>query len=183
MIGWQVDGTLPDDVKKCIVIMAPHTSNWDFIMGWIGYSSLGLDSKYLIKKEAFVFPLGPIIKLLGGIPIDRKNSTSAIQQVSELFRKNEELIITITPEGTRALNRQWKRGFYYIAEHANIPLALGFLDYKNKRGGIGPIVQISGDYKTDMQLIEVFYKDKTARFPENFNLSPQNLQQKNEKIT
>jgi 1-acyl-sn-glycerol-3-phosphate acyltransferase len=172
-IGWKVVNNLPPDVKKCVVMMAPHTSNWDFFIGWLGYSTLGIHSKYLVKKEAFVFPLGSILKAMGGIPVNRKSSTNIVLQVGEMFGKTDNLIITITPEGTRSLTRNWKRGYYYIAEHAGVPIALGFLDYKNKIGGMGKVIYPSGNYEADLKEIESFYADKQARHPEKFSLSPQ----------
>jgi 1-acyl-sn-glycerol-3-phosphate acyltransferase len=174
LIGWKIEGSLPDSVKKVIVVMAPHTSNWDFLIGWLGFSALGLKSKYLIKQEAFFFPLASLVKKAGGIPVNREHN-KVILQVVELFRTSEKLILTVTPEGTRSLNLQWKKGFYLIAQQAKIPLAFGFLDYKRKIGGIGPVYYSSGDYEKDMKVIEEFYKNKTARYPENFNLSPENL--------
>jgi len=174
LIGWKVVNVLPLDCKKFVVMMAPHTSNWDFLIGWLGYMSIGVKSKYLVKKEAFAFPLGGILRAMGGIPVDRKASTNIVIQVGEMFAKAENLVITITPEGTRSLNRNWKRGFYYIAEHAGVPVAYGFLDYKKKIGGIGQLLIPSGDYEADLKNIEAFYSDKSARFPENFSLSEQN---------
>lgn len=174
LIGWKVVMDIPPDIKKMVVMMAPHTSNWDFLLGWLGYKSIGVDSKYLIKKEAFFFPLGIILRYLGAIPVDRKASTNIVIQVGEMFLKTDYLYITITPEGTRSLRPTWKRGFYYIAEHAKVPVGFGFLDYKRKIGGIGGILVPSGDYDADLKIIEAFYSDKHARYPEKFNLSPQN---------
>ena len=173
LFGWKMSGNLPPGCMKCIVVMAPHTSNWDFVIGWLGYHSLGLRSRYLIKKEAFIFPLGILVKWLGGIPVDRRKGNSALLHVSEMFKNEQELILTITPEGTRALNRNWKRGFYSLARNAGVPIVLGFLDYRKKVGGLGPLVYASGDYSADMKVIESFYHDKSARFPVNFNLSPE----------
>jgi len=181
LFGWKISGNLPDGCMKCIVVMAPHTSNWDFVIGWLGYHALGLRSRYLIKKEAFFFPLGSLVRRLGGIPVDRRKGNSALLHVSEMFRTEKELILTITPEGTRALNRNWKRGFYTLAKNAGVPLVLGFLDYKRKTGGLGPMIQVSGDYSADMKIIESFYRDKSARYPANFNLSPENLRSTSEK--
>ncbi len=175
LIGWQIIGSIPADDKKFIVTMAPHTSNWDFLLGWLGFGSLGLKSKYLVKKEAFFFPLGPIIRWMGAIPVDRGRSTNVVLQVGDLFKHRDNLIITLTPEGTRSLNKNWKRGFYYIAQHAKVPILLGFLNYENKTGGFGPLIHITGDFDKDMEVIESFYKKQTARYPEKFNLSPQNL--------
>lgn len=154
-------------------MMAPHTSNWDFLYGWLGYMSIGVDAKYLIKKEAFAFPLGGILKALGGLPVDRQASTNIVHQVGEMFKESDNLFITITPEGTRSLRDTWKRGFYHIAELARVPVAFGFLDYKNKVGGIGGMLFPTGNYDEDLKIIESFYEDKVARFPEKFNLSPQ----------
>ena len=173
LAGWKVINHIPPEVKKCVVMMAPHTSNWDFLWGFFGYSSMGISAKYLIKKEAFVFPIGGIVRALGGIPVDRKASTNIVHQVGELFKNSDNLIITITPEGTRSLNRNWKRGYYYIAELAGVPIGLGFLDYKNKIGGIGAMFTPTGDYDADIKIIEKFYLDKHPKYPENFNLSPQ----------
>ena len=174
LFGWKVMINLPPDGKKFVVMMAPHTSNWDFLIGYLGYMSIGVDSKYLIKKEAFVFPLGKILLAVGAIPVDRKASTNIVMQVGEMFKKYDSLYITITPEGTRSLNLNWKRGFYYIAEHAQVPLAYGFLDYKRKIGGIGGWLTPSGDYDADLKKIQAFYSEKGAKYPEKFNLSPQN---------
>jgi 1-acyl-sn-glycerol-3-phosphate acyltransferase len=174
LFGWKITGEKPAFLNKYIVVMAPHTSNWDFIIGWLGYAALGIKAHYLIKKEAFFFPLGPIIKGMGAIPIDRGNSTKAIKQVTHLYMKRNELVITITPEGTRRLNKHWKKGFYYMALRSNVPLVLGYLDYKNKLGGLGPVFNVTGDYDADIKIIEDYYRDKSARFPANFNLSPQN---------
>ena len=174
LFGWKVIINMPADTKKCVVMMAPHTSNWDFLIGWFGYMSIGVDSRYLVKKEAFAFPFAGILKFIGAIPVDRKASTNIVIQVGDMFKKNDSLFITITPEGTRSLNRNWKRGFYYIAEHANVPIAFGFLDYKKKVGGIGDTLMPSGNYDADLKKIEAFYSDKTAKYPENFSLSREN---------
>lgn len=174
LFGWKVIINLPPEGKKFVVMMAPHTSNWDFLIGYFGYMSIGVDAKYLIKKEVFVFPFVRLLKSIGAIPVDRKASTNVVIQVGEMFKKYDSLYITIAPEGTRSLNRTWKRGFYYIAEHAQVPIAFGFLDYKNKTGGIGGWFITTGNYEEDLKKIETFYFDKEARHPEKFNLSPQN---------
>jgi len=97
-----VENNVPDGVTKFVTLMAPHTSNWDFFLGWFGYMSIGIDSKYLIKKEAFVFPLGKIVSAMGGMPVDRKASNNVVQQVGDMFMNAEHLVITIAPEGTRS---------------------------------------------------------------------------------
>ena len=173
IFGWKVIIKIPPNVKKYVTIMAPHTSNWDFLLGWLGYMSIGVDSKYLIKKEAFVFPLGKILSAMGAMPVDRKASTNIVHQVGDMYKKSDNLVITITPEGTRSLSRTWKRGYYYIAELAHVPIAFGFLDYNKKIGGIGGMLTPTGNYDADLKIIEAFYSEKGAKYPEKFSLSPQ----------
>jgi 1-acyl-sn-glycerol-3-phosphate acyltransferase len=169
--GWKIKGEIPKDVKKCIVVMAPHTSMWDFVFGRLGWYILGRKVKFLIKKEMFFFPLGPIVKWLGGIPVDRSKSGKLVESVAEQIRQHDTFYIVITPEGTRRLNPNWKKGFYYIAQQANVPVALGYLDYRKKIGGVGPIFTLSGDYQKDFKMLEDFYRGKGAKHPEKFNLS------------
>lgn len=171
MLGWRITGEIPPDIKKCVVMMAPHTSNIDFFYGWLGYRSKGYFSYFIIKKEAFNRFTGPVLKAMGGIPIDRNRSSNLVHQLTEEFNRRDKFILNITPEGTRKLNRHWKKGFYFIASNAGVPVILGFLDYKNKVGGFGPMFYPSGDYKADYEIIRDFYKDKTARHPEFFGLS------------
>jgi len=174
LFGWKVQGSFSPGLKKCVLVVAPHTSKWDFIVGRFAFWGLNIKVKFLIKKEQFHFPFKYLFKAMGGIPVDRDNSKSLVGQVANLYENNESMIIIITPEGTRSLKPKWKKGFYYIARQANVPIVLGFLDYKRKVGGIGPIMETTGDFEKDFLFIEDFYKDVSARFPENFNLSSQN---------
>ena len=171
--GWKIVGHLPEDASKCVVIMAPHTSNIDFFYGWLGYSSLGLNSSFLIKKEAFGRFSGPVLRAMGGIPVDRSRSSNVVLQLTEEFHKRNHFILTITPEGTRKLNRNWKRGFYFIAHSAKVPIVMGFLDYKRKEGGLGPVIYPDGNFDADFEKIKAFYQDKQARYPEKFSLTPE----------
>ncbi|MDY0101569.1 MAG: 1-acyl-sn-glycerol-3-phosphate acyltransferase [Lentimicrobium sp.] len=170
MLGWKIVGDLPHDTKKCVVMMAPHTSNLDFIMGWLGYASKGITSHFLIKSEAFNWFTSRPLRAMGGIPVNRGHSTNLVIQLTEEFINRKKLILTITPEGTRKLNRNWKRGFYFISFNARVPLVMGFLDYKTKTGGFGPSFYPTGDYDADFNKIEQFYQTKTARYPEKFVL-------------
>ncbi len=177
LFGWHVTTEKPDEIKKAVIIVAPHTSIWDFIIGFFGYMGLGIRAKYLIKKEFFRFPFGGILRSCGGIPVDRSKGANATNQVVDMLLKEDELIITITPEGSRNLVKNWKKGFYFIAHQAHVPILLGFVDYKNKHVGIGPLLETTGNYEMDFKIIENFYRQKTACHPENFNLSEQNRQQ------
>jgi 1-acyl-sn-glycerol-3-phosphate acyltransferase len=174
LLGWKISGSLPGGIKKAVIIAAPHTSGWDFIIGRAGLYKIGLKKvSFLIKKEMFKFPVGPVIKSWGAIPIDRGRNNTTIQMVSKMFEEKDELLLLITPEGTRKYTNNWKKGFYHIALNANVPIVLCFVDYAKKEGGIGPTIYPSGDYEADFKIITEFYKSKTAKFPENFNLSPQ----------
>jgi len=169
-LGWKIDGAIPFGEKKAVIVAAPHTSNWDFIIGRLAYFVMGVKVRFLIKNEVFVWPFGRLVKTLGGIPIDRSRSNDMVRQISKLFEENESLFVVITPEGTRSLVTRWKKGFYYIACEAKVPVVLAYLDYKNKQGGIGPVFFPSGEYEKDIEIIRNFYKDKAGRHPEKFVL-------------
>lgn len=171
LMGWKIIVNDEFRLKKAVVIMAPHTSNMDFWIGRLAFWKLQLPVKFLIKKELFRFPLGIFLKAMGAVPVDRKNSGNIIEDIVEMFEKTDSLCFTITPEGTRKLNRHWKKGFYQIATKANVPVLLGYVDYKHKTGGIGKLLVPTGDYEADMKIINDFYKSVNARYPEYFNLS------------
>ena len=172
LFGWSLVIGIPEGIKKCVLIVAPHTSNWDFVVGRLCFNVIGLPTKFLIKKEAFFWPLGILLRKLGGIPVDRSKNNNVIKEVAHLFTHYDKLIITITPEGTRKLNKNWKRGFYYIAELAKVPIAVAFVDYGKKQAGIAFAFTPTGDFDKDFVKIRAFYNDKKAKYPENFNLSP-----------
>lgn len=169
--GWKIK--VPDEYKltKAVVIMAPHTSMSDFWIGRLAFWYLKMKVCFLIKKEMFFFPIAPILKAMGGIPVDRKNSGTLREDIVNMFVERKSFVLTITPEGTRKLNHHWKKGFYYIALKADVPVLLGYLDYKSKTGGIGKIVKPTGNFAADMKEIELFYHHISAKYPENFNLS------------
>ncbi|MDL2315328.1 1-acyl-sn-glycerol-3-phosphate acyltransferase [Bacteroidales bacterium OttesenSCG-928-C19] len=178
LCGWTFIGDLDRSIKKFVMIMAPHTSNWDFVWGRLGLWMMGIKVQFLIKKEFFVFPVKGILKSMGGVPVDRGNKKNdMVKQVCRMFKENDEFGIMITPEGTRSYNKVWKKGFYKIAMEANVPVAITFLDYKKKQGGILEAFYMTGDYEKDMAKIESFYLDKTAKYPEKFNLSPMHREQ------
>jgi 1-acyl-sn-glycerol-3-phosphate acyltransferase len=172
ILGWTLKQGLPEGTKKCVLIVAPHTSNWDFVIGRLCFNVIGIKTKFLIKKEAFFWPLSILLRKLGGISVDRKRSNNIINEIAHLFSHSDELIITITPEGTRKLTNNWKRGFYYISELAKVPIAVAYIDYGKKECGIAFLFTPTGDYQKDFEPIRTFFLDKTAKYPEKFNLSP-----------
>jgi len=172
LFGWNTNGKLPEGVTKAVVVSAPHTSYWDFVVGRLTFWAIKVNIRFLIKKEAFFFPLGLLLTKLGGLPVSRgKLKSNTATQVVKLFQEHDSLVVVITPEGTRRRVDHWKKGFYIIALQAGIPLALSYIDYASKTGGIGPVFHPSGDYKKDMIFIQNFYRNKSARHPERFNLS------------
>ena len=168
-MGWRIVSEFSSEMKKSVMVVAPHTSNWDFIIGRLVFNVLGLNVKFLIKKEAFVFPLGFFLHKWGGIPVDRHKKTNIVDQVAKNFEGKDELVIIVTPEGTRSRVDKWKKGFYNIAKKAEVPILLGFLDYKRKEAGLGPVIKPDKNYEDAGEMIEAFYRDKTAKNPENFN--------------
>ncbi len=172
LLGWHTDGSLPGGIRKAVVVSAPHTSLWDFVIGRLTFWAIRVNIRFLIKSESFFFPLGPFLKWMGGVPVDRgKYKSNLVREVTGMFEQNEDLIVVITPEGTRKKVAQWKKGFYTIAVEARVPIALSYIDYKKKSGGIGPVIYPSGDYEQDLRIIQDFYRNVTARHPERFNLS------------
>ena len=172
LTGWKIVGTIPDNVRKCVIAVAPHTCVADFILGRLAYCYLDRNVRFLIKKEFFDNPiLKPLLLRLGGIPVDRSRRNNIVTQVAAMYSKCDDLNIIITPEGTRKLVHSWKRGFYYIALKANVPIVMGFLDFKKKELGFGPMFYPSGDYDEDWKFMEAFYRGINAKYPERYNLS------------
>jgi 1-acyl-sn-glycerol-3-phosphate acyltransferase len=170
--GWKIAERPPAGLKKCVLLAAPHTSNFDFVFGRFAATILGMKTRFLIKKEAFGGPLGWLVRQAGGIPVDRHRNNRIVDHVAGLFEKSDSFYLMVTPEGTRKLVRKWKKGFYAIAMQANVPIGCVYLDYREKKVGYGLTLYPSGDYEKDLQLIQDFYRDKHPRHPDRFNLSP-----------
>lgn len=163
--GWTGVG-IPPDEPKAIFIAAPHTSNWDGIWALIFKVSIQLNVHFFAKHTLFWFPLGTLLRALGGIPLNRDRASTAVEQVIAIFEERDSFYFALAPEGTRSLRKGWKSGFYRIAEGANIPVFLCFFDYKHKRLGIGPKLELSGDQSADMKFCEEFYAGVEARWPQ-----------------
>lgn len=154
--------------NKYIIIVAPHTSNWDYVIGQLYYLSSGIKAHVLIKKELFYFPLGLLLRALGGIPVDRHRKTDIVDQMIREFRDRKRFVLTITPEGTRKRVSEWKTGFHRIATGAGVPVLPGYFDYRKKMVGTGDFLLLSGDLDTDMITVKKFYIGFHPRYPENF---------------
>jgi 1-acyl-sn-glycerol-3-phosphate acyltransferase len=167
LFGWKIDEKTPENVKKCVIVMGPHTSNWDFIIGKMAFRYYGVKAKFLIKKEAFFFPVGPFLKWMGGIPVDRKKNNNLTDQAVKYFEENEYMYMVFTPEGTRSYNPNWKKGFYYIAQKAKVPIYIAYMDYEKKIGGFDSLFEPTGDVEKDIQYIKDVLSKYKGRFPEN----------------
>jgi len=173
LAGWKISGSMPVE-KKYIIIVAPHTSNWDFMIGLCARSILRFDAKYLGKKELFRFPFGALFRWLGGVPVDRSKNVNMVDAVADLFNQHEKFIIAIAPEGTRKYVAQWKTGFYFIALKAKIPVVMASFDYPRKTIFISSAFYPTGDLNADMKTIFNFYRDKQGKFPKALPENPIN---------
>ena len=166
LTGWKIAGEAPRE-KKYLIIGAPHTSNWDFILFVMLAFIRGYDFHWMGKHTLFPLPVRRLMIWLGGIPIDRRKAHNVIEQMVDYYNSVDKLVVIITPEGTRKKVARWKTGFYHIAKNAQVPLYLGYLDAKTKSLGFGPRFDISGDIDADMAKIQAFYADKTGLIPDN----------------
>jgi len=164
LAGWKVEGQIPLR-NKVIIIAAPHTTNWDFVFLLGAAFHLGLSVKWLGKASLFCFPFGPIMRALGGISVDRSKPNGMVEQVANTIDKIPKISLVIPPSGTRNKTEYWKSGFYHIAKTANISIVCGYLDYEEKRAGLGPNFFVSDSTSEDMDKIREFYKDKEGKFP------------------
>ena len=150
-----------------VLVGAPHTSNWDFVLMLAVTWRLGIHSRFLGKASLFRGPLGPLMRSLGGIPVDRSNPAGLVDEVVARVRSGERFFLVITPEGTRSRAAYWKSGFYRIALDTGLPVTLGYVDRRTMTAGLGPTLRLTGDAAADMDRIRAFYADKTGLRPEN----------------
>ena len=166
--GWKIIGVKKYPVK-CLVLSAPHTSNWDFMLGRCYAYIIGVMPKYLIKSELFLPVLSTFIKWNGGIPVYRNSKNNVVNQAVEMFKNSSQLNLGIAPEGTRNRVDKWKTGFYHIAVKANVPILLLKMDYEKKEIGIICKFKASGNFEKDMFFIQEKYKNIKGKIPEHFN--------------
>lgn len=163
-LGWRAEGRVPE-ATRCVVVAAPHTSNWDMplmlLFGW----RFGLSPSFLMKHTVFVGPAGWLFRRVGGIAIDRRSRHGWVKVLAETFRSSDRLVLVIPPEGTRSRVDLWKSGFYHIAREAEVPLVLSYLDYGRRVGGFGLEFRPTGDLAADMDLIRDFYAGFRGRHP------------------
>jgi len=163
--GWKVVGDMPD-VKKAIVPVAPHTSNWDFFVGVFAMLALGLKLSFLGKKEIFVFPVHQLLVWLGGIPVNRASPHDVVGDIAKQFEKREKLVLALSPEGTRSKVESWRTGFLYMARAARVPVVPVALDFAKKEIRIGQAIDIGDDLELGLTKVQAFTSQAQAKYPE-----------------
>ncbi len=168
IMGWKIIGSIKYP-KRCVVIAAPHTSNWDFFIGRCYTYIIGISANYLIKSNLFLPIIGFFFRINGGIPVYREKKNNFVEQLIDRYQNKDNFILGIAPEGTRSRVDKWKTGFYHIAYNLSVPIILVKIDYDLKEVGIVKEILPSGNLKKDMQEIENTYRNVTAKIPEYYN--------------
>ena len=156
--GWKIEGNLPKGVTKCVLIAAPHTSNWDLPYTLMVAFALRLQIYWMGKSSIFSFPFGSLMRWLGGIAVNRSQASNLVDSCAqELVKAQGSVHLVVPPEGTRSKTRYWKTGFYYIAQQAQVPIVMAYMDYSTRRSGLGPVFTPTGNIDADMAAIQNFY--------------------------
>ena len=171
VLGWRVTGAFPN-TPKFVAIVAPHTSNWDFVIGILAYLAIDIDASWLGKHSIFRWPFGPILRRVGGIPVVRSSSHNVVEQSIAEFNRREKLVLALAPEGTRRRVGSWRSGFYHIAIGAGVPIVTAALDFGNREVAVGPTYQLTGDYPADLALLASRFAPIKGRRPELYETAP-----------
>lgn len=170
--GWKVNNPYMAECQHCVMVGAPHTSNWDFVYTMIAFEVMNIPLRFTIKKEWMRFPFSVFVKPFGAVGIDRSPKEAGSEKISmvdamvNLLNAHTKMAMVVTPEGTRKPVKKLKTGFYHVALKANVPIALGYLDYEKRIAGVGKMVYPSGDMSADLNIIAEFYRGITPKFPE-----------------
>jgi 1-acyl-sn-glycerol-3-phosphate acyltransferase len=171
LFGWKVKGLYTDNIESAIVIVAPHTSNWDFVWGILARNVYELNARYLIKDSFFKPGIAWFFKWTGGIPVDRSKKNDLTDRLKSIVSKGKDIQIVFTPEGTRKRVDKWKTGFYWVAVDTGLPIIMHSIDFKKKEFNTREPFYPTGDWERDKPFFESFYSDKTPGNPEGFNPS------------
>ncbi|RBA27856.1 1-acyl-sn-glycerol-3-phosphate acyltransferase [Flavobacterium tibetense] len=166
VLGWKIVGSIDANVKKCVMIVVPHTSWYDFFLGVFTRGIVQLEMNFVGKKELFVFPLNYYFQWMGGTPLNRQKNENKVDAIASIFEKKDEFRLAIAPEGTRKKVTEWKTGFYYIALKANVPILPVAFDYGKKEVQLMPLFQPTGDIETDFKVLKSKYVGVVGKFPE-----------------
>ncbi|MBF9253822.1 1-acyl-sn-glycerol-3-phosphate acyltransferase [Pontibacter sp. 172403-2] len=165
--GWTLKGELTAQNRRCVMIAAPHTSNWDFVYARAAFYLMDAPIRFTIKKEFMRFPFGGLLRRMGALPVDRSKNTKMVDAMVKIIKQTPgDMCVMVTPEGTRKYQPRWRRGFYHVALEAGVPIVLGYLDYRKKEAGIGPTLIPSSDIEADIEEIKSFYRTKTGKYPD-----------------
>lgn len=165
LLGWRFEGQFPQH-KKMVLAVAPHTSNWDFVIGLAVAFSLKLKISFFGKHSIFIPPFDRLLRGLGGIPIERSRAHGVVSQISDKMKSSEQMILCLSPEGTRSRIEKWKTGFLHIAHRADVPVFLVAFDYAKKQVIFGPDIKISADIEAELLNVYSFYANVQAKFPD-----------------
>lgn len=169
VLGWKLQGEFPE-VPQSIIVVAPHTSYWDAVIGKLFLRSVGVKHKLLSKKELFFFPANIVMYLIGAIPIRGVKNSNGILTVKRMFKEKKNLHVVICPEGGFAKTEKWGAGFYYMALKADVPIIVAYMDYSQKEVGVKGIITDLSSIDRVYQTLSVYYEGVSARYPENFVL-------------
>jgi 1-acyl-sn-glycerol-3-phosphate acyltransferase len=153
LMGWKIEGAFDENIKKCVIIVIPHTSWHDFYLGLFTRGIVGLKINFIAKKELFCFPFGPYFKWMGGIPIDRTGKLNKVEAITKIFEENNEFRLALSPEGTRKKVNELKSGFYFIALKANVPIIPVAFDFGTKTIKIGDVLYLTSNYENDLKIL------------------------------
>lgn len=167
VLRFRIAGDLPD-LPKWVAIAAPHSSNWDFVIGIAAAFAIGVRVDWIGKHTLFRRPFGPTMRWLGGTPVERHATRGRVEETAALVRSRDRIVLALAPEGTRRRVERWRTGFYWIARGAGVPIVPCYLDYARREVGIGPVFRPTGSLERDLEEIRAFYADKTPRHPERF---------------
>ncbi len=163
LAGWRVEGQFPS-IKRCVMIAAPHSTNWDFPLALAATFIRGGRIYWMGKHTLFWGPMGPVMRFLGGIPVNRGRAGSLVGQIVDAYGRADQLVVVVPPEGTRAKVREWKTGFYRIACGAQVPIVLAYIDFPSRTVGFGPVFEPCGDIDVDMPKIRDFYSGYRGKY-------------------
>jgi len=164
LLGWRVAIRLPP-VPRCVIIVYPHTSNWDFVIGYLAKVASGLRAHFVGKDTLFRWPFGGLLRRMGGIPVNRREPAGLTGQLAAEMARRARMWLAIAPEGTRSRTDHWKSGFYRLALAANVPVGLAYIDYRTRIVGLDDFLTLTGDEEVDLGRMRAFYADKVGRRP------------------
>lgn len=168
LTGWRFTGADFPDIRKFVLIVAPHTSNWDFPVGIMAMYALGIRGTFLGKDTLFKFPLGVLMRFLGGFPVDRSARSDVVTQTVELVERSERIIVVLSPEGTRKLTPRWRSGFYWIAQKSGIPILPIAFDFSRRAIHVHPVFAPTGDQEADITALRKLFGPEMAFYPEKY---------------